>query len=167
MTKEQIEATKLLAEYDGLKYYPNTSNTYAGWWDINKKHSTVHLKPNTKLIALSLNYVLEDGNIGRYVCRSHNDLNYIGSYDKLFSVIKKLEKEVLSECYYQDEVFSNFEEISVERYQGKWGVNIKLWNLDPDVIIGECKDESLEKEEQLFWTLFSAIKTVNKIKSDE
>lgn len=109
---------------------------------------------------------IEEGNkiLRNYIGNRH--VAYSESYNELFKVIEKLEKEELEDYMYkwEDErgMNYNFNGICVDR-MGGWDVSIHL-ELDPPLIIGEAKSIKNDKE-QLFSVLVAAVKKVNEIKN--
>lgn len=146
-----VEGSKLLAEYLGYFYAPfNNLQGYhkAGWY----KPATRFSKSNTK----------GEKGWATYLVRGNKDLRFFNSYDWLFEVIEKLEKEDLKE--YFDE--GNFMQLSVDRFDGKWSACINL-NYDPPRFFLQDEEylNKLPDREQLFWVLCEAVSRVKEIKN--
>ena len=167
---EITEASKILATYLGYTYIPFAAHQGAftvkpGWYET---------RPRSKFASHLVKSgwaPINDEILGRFICRNHNQLRFFNSYDTLFEVVDKLEKENLSQWMYSwpdhedpEKLQYNFNGIRVNVSTGYIYVCIEL-QLDPPVYIGECKDETLPAKQQLFWALVNAVHKVNEIKN--
>jgi len=150
---EIVKGSKILATYLGWHYVPsNNLGEYkkAGWYS---RHSPVY---NLKVQ-------------GNYIGRHHTNLTFYNSFDSLFKVIDKLEKEDLKDYLYiwtnsEGDIGYNFQGVRVDRFNGVWDVSVEL-QLDPDIDISNHeKYKDLPEKEQLFWNLVDAVKWVNNLK---
>ena len=85
------ETTKLLAEYLGWRYIGFKSgekDLKLGWYRTQKRG----LPKIIEASMLRKNHwiVLDDNTLGKYVCRSHNELRFYNSFDWLFEVVLDL-----------------------------------------------------------------------------
>lgn len=156
-----VEGSKLLATYLGWIYVPHNDlqgYSKSGWWKPftgkfrhDGLQSVVDKKSKDHKDKFGSTY---------YVCRSHHELRFFNSYDFLFDVIYKLEKEDLKD--YFDE--GNFMQVSVDRFDGKWDACVNL-NLDPPYWLSSDEHKNLPDRGQLFEVLVAAVRKVNEIKN--
>jgi len=151
--------SKLLALYLGWEYIGfSTSlpkNTKGGWYKnvFSPSEGQWHLvHPKSRYSPIT------DGRYGEWVCRTNSELRFYNSYDWLFEVVNKVEKEDLSE-YFDD---GNFEAVLVDRMSSGWDVNISL-RYDPPIFLYES-DYKFTDKENLFYSCLAAVKYINERK---
>jgi len=144
--------SKLLALYLGWEYIGfSTSlpkNTKGGWYKnvFSPSEGQWHLvHPKSKYTPIT------DGRYGEWVCRTNSELRFYNSYDWLFEVVSKVEKEV-------------FEGILIDRFCGKWNVTIVSIGF-PAVMLYQSKDELTELQ-NLFYSCLAAVKYINERKNE-
>ena len=175
MENEITEASKILATYMGYKYYGfNCPESLAnpkmklGWYKIRDKK----LLHPALLHSSKLSHVFIDENtVGSYVCRLHGELRYWNSYDWLFEVIDKLEKEDLSRYMYswtddEDETKLQYNFNGVDVWVDSERVCVRInQQLDPGIKISGEEDKELPKKQRLFWALVESVKYINELKN--
>jgi len=90
--KDIKEISKSLAEYLGWKYIGFNSgekDLKLGWYKTQKKTGIPNII-EASLLRTHKFVVLDDDTLGKYVCRSHNELRFYNSYDWLFEVVENL-----------------------------------------------------------------------------
>jgi len=144
-----IEGSKILAEYLGWKYYGFNpeSKIKGGWYKISNNSGLLDLPKSTFIH-------LEDNIWGKYVCRTHSDLRFYNSYDSLFEVIDKLEKESFPSTWENNK----HQELKILITEKAVYINLGLRLLHTD-------RSGLPKKEQLFYALVDAVNFVNKLKN--
>ena len=159
MENEITEASKILATYLGWIYVPSNNlgdYTKAGWYKM----------PKTAYSAWATKYG------SNYVCRGHNDLRFYNSYDALFEVIDKLEKEDLSRYMYswtddEDETKLQYNFNGVDVWVDSERVCVRInQQLDPGIKISGEEDKELPKKQRLFWALVESVKYINELKNN-
>ena len=170
-----VKWSKILAAYLGWKYYGfNCPESIAnpkmrlGWYKIRDRKLNPLLYNNPK----SGYTIIDENTLGAYVTRNHAGLRFFNSFDSLFEVVEKLEKEDLKNYMYtwpspQDngQLEYNFQGVRVDRFNGVWDVSVEL-QLDPAIDISNHeKYKDLPEKEQLFFNLVEAVKWVNNLKS--
>jgi len=170
--KEQkliTEASKELATYLGWVYIPSNDlqgYSKAGWWrplDVNKEaklYGTVSQIVKDAATKAGSRY---------YMGRKTSDLKFFNSFDWLFWVVDKLEKEQLGEYFFkyqfgdeQEESSFNGIEVSVANHAAVWLNTV----FDPPYSVSAPR-LNLPKREQLFWALADGVKYVNKLKDEK
>jgi len=156
------KASKILAEYMGLVYVAfNDLGEFPkpGYWEVKslelfqQKSEQVFQMNIDTIIALS---TVKNGWVrvgedkqAKYVSRS--SLPYFYSYDELFKIVAKLEKE---------------DGIKIARAFHGWEAYVYKHTLDFKPI-GVTKYTELPDREQLFWNLVDAVKYIKELKNGE
>lgn len=158
MTREEIrEGSKLLANYMGWFYIPSDNKgdfPTAGWYRL--------LSPLSKQSNIIVNYKKYDR-----ICRRTDDLRFFNEVNWLLEVVDTVEREDLSEYFYQweyeDEKRSNFEGFSVDIFGGFVDCQVHL-ALDPPTTIGRETFEWNCLSMALFKVMVDSVKYINKVK---
>lgn len=163
-----IEGSKLLAEYLEWEYFPFNDLRGVkkpGWYYVASSPNPVIA--GSMLIKGGYQKT-EDDRLVKFICRNHHELRFYNSYDYLFEVIEKLEKEDLKDFLYKweedGETRYNFKGIEVDVNTSYVEVFVN-WALDPPQRISEEIWKELPKIQRLFFALVDAVQWVNNIKN--
>jgi len=156
---EQTANSKLLAEYLGWKYigYSNSlpKDFSAGWYCQVFKPLDMEL---WKVLPKSGFKKLPDSSYGKYICRTHAELDFRWNYNSLFKVVEKLENEYLTD-YFSDDIF---QKLRIQRIKGYWSSVIHFYTSEPIKLYNGERSDDIQ---QLFNAVLAAVKYTNQLRN--